>query len=62
MDWVKLPHECPCETCGTAVQHWVRQMGNGHRTVEITFCPMCSLEVKAMVEAEALNRLGSAQC
>ncbi len=62
MIWVKQPHKSSCKTCGAAVQDWVRLMGNGHWTAEITFCPVCSLEVKTMVEAEVLNPSGSAPC
>jgi len=62
MEWVKLPNLRPCETCGTALQHWVRLMTNGQRSIDVTFCPLCSLEVKAMVEAESLSTSGSTLC
>jgi len=41
MNWVTLAHDYSCETCGAALQHWVRLMWNGQRTVEVTFCPVC---------------------
>ncbi|MFQ5846115.1 MAG: hypothetical protein ACE5IQ_00400 [Candidatus Methylomirabilales bacterium] len=62
MEWVKLPHERPCETCGAAFQRWVRSMGDGQRAVEVTFCPFCSLEVKRMVETEVLDTSRPALC
>jgi len=59
MSWVMLAHDYSCETCGAALQHWIRLMWNGQRTVEVTFCPVCSSEVKRMVEAEVLGTSGS---
>jgi hypothetical protein len=60
MHWVMLAHDCSCETCGAALQHWIRLMWNGQRTVEVTFCPVCSSEVKRMVKTEVLSTSGSA--
>lgn len=58
MNWIKLPHGFSCETCGAVLQHWARLMWNGNRTVEVTFCPVCCIEVKQMVEAEVLSTAG----
>jgi hypothetical protein len=60
MHWVTLAHDHSCETCGAGLQHWIRLMWNGQRTVEVTFCPVCSSELKRMVEAEVLSASGSA--
>ena len=62
MEWVKLPNFRSCETCGAALQRWVRLMTNGQRSIDVTFCPLCSLEVKAMLEVESLSTSGSTLC
>jgi hypothetical protein len=59
MDWVKLPHERPCETCGATEHRWVRLTSHGGRIAEVTCCPVCSPEVNAVIEPPKANRSGS---
>lgn len=48
MTWVKAPGERPCDTCGTALEHWVLQRDRGHTVAELIFCPVCSPGVESM--------------
>jgi hypothetical protein len=50
MYWTRLIHKRSCETCGAHVERFVRLMRNGYRATEITFCPVCSPEVKRVVD------------
>ena len=59
MGWVRLPYERPCETCGGDVERFVRPTRNGCRATEITFCPICSPEVKRVVDIPGTNGDGS---
>ncbi len=50
MPWVKLIHKRSCERCGANAECFVRLMRNGCRATEVTFCPVCSPEVKRVVD------------
>ncbi len=50
MRWVKLIHKRSCERCGAKVECFVRLMRNGCRATEVTFCSVCSPEVKRVVD------------
>jgi len=50
MRWVKLIHKRSCERCGAHAERFVRLMRSGYRATEVTFCPVCSPEVKRVVD------------
>ncbi len=50
MPWVKLIHKRSCERCGANAERFVRLMRNRCRATEVTFCPVCSPEVKRVVD------------
>ncbi len=55
MYWTRLIHKHSCEACGAHVERFVRLMRNGCRATEITFCPVCSPEVKKVVDIPGTN-------
>lgn len=56
MDWVQLQIERRCETCGSAMERWVRVMRNQRRSGEVTFCPACSPQVRTHLETAEIDR------
>lgn len=41
MTWIQLPHNGPCETCGTEVEVWVILRCGRRKMAEASFCPTC---------------------